>query len=64
MPELGIQRRKGPSDRLPSEAVLNVPVFSYVPRIIKIDEITLHDLPEGQEGGDDEERDDEQMLFC
>ena len=64
MPELGMQRRKGPPNRLHSEAVLNVPVFGYVPRIIEIDEIAVRDLPEGHEGGDGEEGDDEQILFC
>ena len=63
MPELGIQGREGPPNGLPSEAVLNMLVFTYVLRIIIIDEIALRDLPESQEGGDDEERDDEPPAF-
>ena len=41
-----------------------MPVFCEVLLIIEIDEIAVCDLPEGHEGGDSEEGDDEQMLFC
>ena len=64
MPELGIERRKGPPNRLHSEPVLNVPVFGYVPGIIQIDKIAIRDLPEGDEGGGEEEEDKEKRLFC
>ena len=65
MPVRGMTGDECPLDALYGEAVLNVPVFCDVPLIIEIDEIALGDLPEGHEGGDSEEKDDEQqMLFC
>ena len=63
VPELGIQRREGPSNRLHREAVLNVPVFGNVPPIIEINEIAVGDLPEGHEGGDGEEEGDDKQVF-
>ena len=63
VPELGIQGRKGPPNRLHSEAVLNIPVFGYIARIIIIDEIAVRDLPEGHEDGEGEKGDDEEMFF-
>jgi hypothetical protein len=42
-----------------------VPVVGDVHRIIEINEIAVRDLPEGHEGGDDEEQADyEQALLC
>ena len=64
MPVRGMTGGECPLDALYREAFLNVPVFCDVLLIIEIDEIALRDLPEGQEGGDGEEGDDEQMLPC
>jgi hypothetical protein len=63
MPVCGMSGGECPLDALYGEAVLNVPVFCNVPGIIETDEIAVRDLPEGYEGGDSEEGDDEQMLF-
>jgi hypothetical protein len=65
MPVAGMARGERPQDPLHGKAVLNVPVFGDVIRIIEINEIALRDLPEGHEGGDDEEQGDyEQALLC
>src|SRR5271157_301100 len=54
-----------PEDPLHGKAVLNVPVVGDVLRIIESNEIAVRDLPEGREGGDDEEQGDyEQALLC
>ncbi len=52
MPVRGMTGGECPLDALYGEAVLDVPVFRNVPRIIEIDEIAVRDLPEGHEGGD------------
>lgn len=65
MPIRGMAGGERPEDPLHGKAVLNVPVLGDVLRIIERNEIAPGDLPEGHEGGDDEQQGDyEQALLC
>ena len=58
VPVRGLAGRECPGDPLHGEAALHVPVVGDVLRIIEIDEIAAHHLPEGRQTGDHEEQGD------